>query len=92
MVLRNGKLVEEGETRKLIKHPKEQYTRDLLTVRTLREDKDLSDKMDVILEISDVDATYTGDENVLEDINLTVRAGPWRLWESPAAVKVRLQK
>lgn len=75
MVLRNGKLVEEGETRKLIKHPKEQYTRDLLTVRTLREDKDLSDKMDVILEINDVDATYTGDENVLEDINLTVRKG-----------------
>ena len=75
MVLRNGKLVEEGETRKLIKHPKEQYTRDLLSVRTLREDKDLSEKMDVILEINDVDATYTGDENVLEDINLTVRKG-----------------
>ena len=75
MVLRNGKLVEEGETKKLIKHPKEQYTRDLLTVRTLREDKDPSDRMDVILEITDVDATYTGNEKVLEDINLTVRKG-----------------
>ncbi len=75
MVLRNGKLVEEGETRKMIKHPKEQYTKDLLTVRTLREDKDLSDRMDVILEINDVDATYTGDDKVLEDINLTVRKG-----------------
>jgi peptide/nickel transport system ATP-binding protein len=75
MVLRNGKLVEEGETRKLIKHPREQYTRDLLAVRTLREDKDSSDRMDVILEITDVDATYTGDEKVLEDINLTVRKG-----------------
>lgn len=75
MVLRNGRLVEEGETRKLIKHPREQYTRDLLAVRTLREDKDSSDRMDVILEIADVDATYTGDEKVLEDINLTVRKG-----------------
>ncbi|MBT8354037.1 MAG: ABC transporter ATP-binding protein, partial [Desulfofustis sp.] len=75
MVLRNGRLVEEGETRKLIKHPRKQYTRDLLAVRTLREDKDSSDRMDVILEIADVDATYTGDEKVLEDINLTVRKG-----------------
>lgn len=75
MVLKNGQLIEEGETRKLIKHPKEQYTRDLLTVRMLREEKELTDKMDVILEINDVVATYTGEENVLEDINLTVRKG-----------------
>ncbi|MDM8537437.1 ABC transporter ATP-binding protein [Desulfobacterales bacterium HSG17] len=75
MVLRNGKLVEEGETRRLIKKPKEKYTRELLTVRTLREDKEISDKMDVILTVKDVDATYTGDEKVLEDIDLTVRRG-----------------
>ncbi|MBT8361839.1 MAG: ABC transporter ATP-binding protein, partial [Deltaproteobacteria bacterium] len=75
MVLKNGQLIEEGETRRLIKRPREQYTRDLLSVRMLREDKELTDKMDVILEINDLDATYTGDENVLEDINLTVRKG-----------------
>jgi peptide/nickel transport system ATP-binding protein len=75
MVLRNGKLVEEGETRRLIKKPKEKYTRELLTVRTLREEKEITDKMDVILTVKDVDATYTGDEKVLEDIDLTVRRG-----------------
>ena len=75
MVLRNGRLVEEGETRKLIKKPKEKYTRELLNVRTLREEKTMTDKMDVILEVSDVAATYTGDENVLEDIDLIVRKG-----------------
>jgi len=75
MVLKNGKLVEEGETRKLIKKPKEKYTRELLSVRTLREDKEITDKMDVILKVQDVDATYTGDENVLDEINLTVRRG-----------------
>jgi len=75
MVLRNGKLVEEGETRRLIKKPREKYTRELLSVRTLREDKEITDKMDVILTVNDVDATYTGDENVLEDIDLTVRRG-----------------
>jgi peptide/nickel transport system ATP-binding protein len=75
MVLKNGKLVEEGETRKLIKKPKEKYTRELLSVRTLREDKEITDKMDVILKVQDVEATYTGEENVLEQINLTVRRG-----------------
>ncbi|RLB88224.1 MAG: ABC transporter, partial [Deltaproteobacteria bacterium] len=75
MVLRNGRLVEEGETRKLIKKPKEKYTRDLLNVRTLRENKETADKMDVLLEVEDVAATYTGDENVIEDIDLIVRKG-----------------
>ncbi len=75
MVLKDGKLVEEGETRKLIKKPKEKYTRELLSVRTLREDKEITDKMDVILKVQDVDATYTGEENVLDEINLTVRRG-----------------
>jgi peptide/nickel transport system ATP-binding protein len=75
MVLKDGKLVEEGETRKLIKKPKERYTRELLSVRTLREDKEITDKMDVILKVQNVDATYTGEENVLDEINLTVRRG-----------------
>jgi len=44
-------------------------------VRTLREDKEITDKMDVILKVQDVDATYTGEENVLDEINLTVRRG-----------------
>ena len=75
MVLRNGRLVEVNETRELIKNPKEKYTRELLNVRSLREDKTIMDKMDVILEIKDVAATYTGYVNVLEDIDLTVRKG-----------------
>ena len=75
MVLRNGKLVEEGETRALIKKPKEKYTRELLNVRKLREEKSISDKMDVILEVEDVAATYTGYDNVIEDIDLIVRRG-----------------
>ena len=75
MVLRNGRLVEEGETRALIRKPKQAYTRELLNVRSLREEKNESEKMDVILTVKDVAATYTGDENVLEDINLTVRKG-----------------
>ena len=75
MVLRNGRLVEVNETRELIDNPKEKYTRELLNVRSLRENKKIHDKMDVILDIKDVAATYTGDKNVVEDIDLTVRKG-----------------
>jgi peptide/nickel transport system ATP-binding protein len=75
MVLRNGRLVELNETRQLIDNPKEEYTRKLLNVRSLRENKTILDKMDVILDIKDVAATYTGDKNVVEDIDLTVRKG-----------------
>jgi peptide/nickel transport system ATP-binding protein len=75
MVLRNGKLVEEGETRALIKKPKKKYTRDLLNVRSLREDKNTEKKTDVILKVKDVAATYTGKETVVEDIDLVIQKG-----------------
>jgi peptide/nickel transport system ATP-binding protein len=76
MVLRYGKLVEESDTRNLIAHPKEAYTRQLLSVRTLKEDKDLSQsEKNVILEIDNVTASYTRKAKVLEDINLKIRRG-----------------
>ena len=75
MVLRNGRKVEEGETKTLIKRPKEKYTRQLLNVRQSREDKNTSTRTDVILKVRDVAATYNGRDKVLEDIDLTVREG-----------------
>jgi peptide/nickel transport system ATP-binding protein len=76
MVLRYGDLVEENDAREILADPKEEYTRKLLSVRTLREDKDLSaTEKDVILEAKNVTASYTGKETVLEDINLKVRRG-----------------
>ncbi len=76
MVLRYGNLVEENNARQLIAHPKEEYTRALLSVRTLREDKDLSKtEHDIILEVENVSASYTGKELVLQDIDLKIRRG-----------------
>ena len=76
MVLRYGNLVEENETRAMIENPQEDYTRRLLSVRTLHEDKDLlQSEKDVLLEVDDVTASYTGKSNVLEDIDLTIRKG-----------------
>jgi len=76
MVLKNGHLVEENNARQMLANPKEAYTRKLLSVRTLMEDRVLSDaEDDVVLEIDNVSASYTGkaSEKVLEDINLVVR-------------------
>jgi len=76
MVLRYGNLVEENDTREMIATPKEDYTRQLLSVRTLKEDKDLSkSEKDVILEVNNVTASYSGKTNVLEDIDLKIRRG-----------------
>jgi peptide/nickel transport system ATP-binding protein len=75
MVLRNGRLVEEGETCHLLENPKEKYTRELLNVRNTRQEKALTDKLGVILEVENVTATYTGRENVLENIDLAIRKG-----------------
>ncbi|WP_231713881.1 ABC transporter ATP-binding protein [Desulfosarcina ovata] len=76
MVLRDGRLVEENDAREMIANPKEDYTRRLLSVRTLKEDKDLSkSEEDIILEVKNVTASYTGKINVLEDIDLKIRKG-----------------
>jgi peptide/nickel transport system ATP-binding protein len=78
MVLRYGELVEENIAREMIASPKEDYTRALLSVRTLTEDKDLSaSEKDIILDVRDVSASYTRKETdlVLEDIDLKIRRG-----------------
>ena len=76
MVLRYGELVEENEAREMLAHPKEAYTRDLLAVRSFKKGKsDAELQEEVILEIKDVTASYTGTETVLEDIDLTIHRG-----------------
>jgi len=76
MVLRHGNLVEENETREMLENPERKYTRQLLSVRTLKQNKDLSaTEKDVLLEVKNVTASYDGHVNVLEDIDLTLRRG-----------------
>lgn len=74
MVLRHGNLVEEGPARRMLDHPKEEYTQQLLAVRTLREEK-IKKKSDpnVILEVRDVSAGYMKGINIVDDINLKIR-------------------
>jgi peptide/nickel transport system ATP-binding protein len=76
MVLRYGDLVEENDAREMLANPREDYTRDLLAVRSFKKgEADNASTGDVILDIGDVTASYTGVDNVLENINLKIRRG-----------------
>ncbi len=76
MVLRYGGMVEENETEKLLSNPHEKYTKELLSVRTLKDDKELSaNEKNVTLEIENVSASYTGETKVLKNIDLKIRRG-----------------
>jgi peptide/nickel transport system ATP-binding protein len=74
MVLKHGNLVEEGPADQILDFPKEEYTQQLLAVRSLGEDqrKKKSDP-NVVLEVRDVSAGYKKGDNIVEDIDLKVR-------------------
>lgn len=73
MVLRYGELVEEGNGREMLADPKEDYTRALLSVRKVREEKiEHPQEGQTLLEVQDVTAAYGDRVVVLEDIALTL--------------------
>ncbi len=76
MVLRYGDVVEEGPARDMLASPKEDYTRDLLSVRKVREEKvHHPDEGKLLLEVRDVCAAYAQGVMVLEDIDLKLTRG-----------------
>jgi peptide/nickel transport system ATP-binding protein len=73
MVLRYGDMVEVGDAKALLENPREEYTRDLLAVRSLRKQKP-SEKPNprTILEVVDVHAAYKTGKPVVQGINFSV--------------------
>ena len=69
-VLRYGKEVEEADTRKMLKSPKEEYTKSLWSVRALEKAEAPSE--DIVLSINNVDAAYNGSLKVLHDVNIKI--------------------
>jgi peptide/nickel transport system ATP-binding protein len=73
MVLRHGNLVEENETRAMLKSPREDYTRSLWAVRSLEKPESASD--DIVLDIQGIDGAYGGGIKVLDNVTVRVPRG-----------------
>ncbi len=72
MVLRHGLLVEEGDTRELLSQPQEDYTRDLLEVRSFQVEERPRPVGEVpVLEVRGVTAGY-GKTMVLHDVSFQI--------------------
>lgn len=75
MVLRNGDVVEEGQTRDIMENPGEDYTRALVRVRQLQKEVETTETGDEpVLRVDNVAAAY-GQQRVLEDISFDLYRG-----------------
>lgn len=77
IVLRNGVVVEEGETSEILSNPRTEYARALVATR--RREKPIADQTKqaapLVLELKKVSASYAKAVRVVEDIELQVRRG-----------------
>ena len=75
MVLQNGSMVEYGETDQIINAPQEEYTKALVSVRSIRhEEKQPTDTP--MLKVENITARYKGTNfDVLSDVNVELHPG-----------------
>ncbi|MER9445643.1 ABC transporter ATP-binding protein [Mesorhizobium sp. M0340] len=75
MVLRDGKMVEHGETRQIIEAPRMDYTKALVSVRSIEhEEKEPTAKP--LLSVRNVTAAYSGGAvKILQDVSVDVHPG-----------------
>ena len=75
MVLRHGFEVETGETRQMIENPKENYTRELLSVRKSRGETVDHESEETVLEVKNVKAAYGNKVIVLDGVSTKIVRG-----------------
>ena len=72
MVLRYGNMVEEGEVRQMVEDPQEEYTQQLLSVRSYRKEEADPATAEPLLVIEDASAGYGNGPLIVKDINLEI--------------------
>ena len=72
-VLRYGDTIEVAKTTQMLKSPKEEYTKSLWAVRSIKKKEQKS--TEAILRVENVNASYGSGPNVLQDININVPTG-----------------
>ena len=75
MVLRHGKLVEEGGARSMLAEPKEKYTADLLAVRRQVKPVRAPNKEEPLLKVENITAAYKNGPAVLHKVSFDVHRG-----------------
>jgi peptide/nickel transport system ATP-binding protein len=76
MVLRNGRMVEVGDTRQIVDHPREEYTRQLVSARLTEGRLPIAPQSDEpVLKIRGVSAGYGGDTRVVKDVGFNLNRG-----------------
>ncbi|RED18209.1 ABC transporter ATP-binding protein [Pontivivens insulae] len=74
MVLRNGETVEHGSTKQIIEDPQEEYTKALVSVRSItHEEKVPTDKP--IIEMKNIVAGYGSGPKILDDVSVELHPG-----------------
>ncbi|MGF1592738.1 MAG: ABC transporter ATP-binding protein [Kiloniellaceae bacterium] len=74
MVLRHGRMVEYGPVQQIIEAPREDYTRELVSVRQIQK-QEAAEQSDTTIRIEGVDAAYSGGFKVLHDVSVHVPRG-----------------
>lgn len=75
MVLKNGQCVEHADTRSIIEAPSQEYTRELVNVRSISHQEQLPTD-NALLRVDDVTAVYPGtDVEVLKQVSVELCAG-----------------
>ena len=72
-VLRYGDTIEVAKTTQMLKSPKEEYTKSLWAVRSIK--KKEQKNTEAILRVENVNASYGSGPDVLQDININVPTG-----------------
>ena len=72
MVLRHGNLVEEGGARAMLANPREEYTRQLLSVRSFRKAATGDAEQAPLLKVEGVTASYGSGPKVLDDVSVEI--------------------
>jgi peptide/nickel transport system ATP-binding protein len=72
MVLRHGNLVEEGNARAMLANPREEYTRQLLSVRSFQKATAGDATQAPLLKVEGVTASYGSGPKVLDDVSIEI--------------------
>ena len=75
MVLRYGKTVEYGDTEQILYNPQQEYTKQLVSVRSAHKPERPRTKQQPILKLENITASYDGKVKVVKNLNLELEAG-----------------